>query len=74
MIKVPQNVSKDMMAEAIEQWIIGPRCKTKKAIFTEYMLVGSTFEEISEKFNYSSRHVQSIIHECENRIFPHLPG
>ena len=71
-MRVP-SVCKDAIIAVMDQWIIGRRAERDKAIYADHLFRGLTYEEIAEKFDMSSRQIQTIIHSCEAKVFSHLP-
>ena len=72
--KIPPDVSRDQIEEAIFQWMIGPRSERNRAIMYDLLFRGLTYEQAAEVHDMSDRQIRNIYKKCYNQIFKHLPG
>ena len=73
-MKIPPNVNRDQIEEAIFQWIIGSRSERDREIIYESLFKGLTYEQIAENHDMSDRQVATIVRRCCNIIFKHIPS
>jgi len=70
--KMPRNVSKEQVEDAIEQWIMGRNAERNKAIVSRHLFAGIKLEDLAEEFDLSRRRIWDIIDKNEDYIFKQL--
>ena len=58
----------------VDEWIIGFDAETRRAMLKRRLLDGITFERLAEEFGKSPRRTRTIIHDCEEILYRHIPG
>lgn len=61
-------VTKDMVCNNIEQYVIGRKAERNRAILYRRFVDGVCIEPLAEEFGMSVRQIQNIIHKYKNRI------
>ena len=63
------NLSRAEWVELIDLWIFN---ETDRAILKRRLLDGRTYEQLSEEFNYSDRHIKTRVYKAEKQLFKHI--
>lgn len=71
-MKIPDNIDKYDILDAIDRWIIGSKAKRNRAIITSRLIDGLTYEELAELYAMSDRRIKDIVYKCETTIFKHI--
>lgn len=71
-MKVPDNVSRSQLTEAIDEWVVGTNAERNRRLLKRRYIDGVKLEPLAEEFDLSWRQVQSIIAANETAIFEHL--
>lgn len=70
-MKVPDNVSRSQLTEAIDEWVVGTNAERNRRLLKRRYIDGVRLEPLAEEFDLSWRQVQSIIAANETAIFEH---
>ena len=71
-MKIPDNIDKYALLDAIDRWIIGKDAQRDRAIITRRLIDGIKYETLAEEFDLSVRHTKDIVYKCESKIFKHI--
>ena len=63
------DLSRDEIVWLIEQFIFSKR---DRALTYDRLIDGMTYEELSEKYFMSVRHIKSLIHKNKEIVFGHI--
>ena len=73
-MKIPDNVSRTDIINAIDEYIIGSHAERNRKLIYRRMIDGLTFEALAEEFDLSTTQTKTIVYQCQKRIFKHIPG
>jgi len=68
-----REIRRDVVEEAIHQWIIGRNAERDRAIVSRKLFDGITFERLAEEFGLSVRRTKTVVYRCYDIIFRHIP-
>ena len=54
------NINKEILSEAIDNYVIGYKAIRNRSILKDHYIDGLTFAEVAEKYEMSDRQVQKI--------------
>ena len=63
------NLSRDELQRAIDQWIFNER---HRAILSDRLFNGTTYERLAEKYGLSTQQVKNIVYKAMDRLEKHL--
>lgn len=67
-----RDIRRDVVDEAIHQWIIGRNAERDRAIVSRKLFDGITFEKLADEFDLSVRRTKTIVYRCYDIIFRHI--
>ena len=63
------NLSRREWVVLIDLWIFN---EIDRAILKRRLLDGRTYEHVAEEFNYSDRHIKTIVYKAVKQLFKHI--
>lgn len=63
------NLSRDELQRVIDQWIFNER---NRAILSDRLFNGTTYERLAEKYGLSTQQVKNIVYKAMDRLEKHL--
>lgn len=63
------NLSRDELQHVIDQWIFNER---HRAILSDRLFNGTTYERLAEKYGLSTQQVKTIVYKAMDRLEKHL--
>ena len=63
------NLSRDELQRVIDQWIFNER---HRAILSDRLFNGTTYERLAEKYGLSTQQVKTIVYKAMDRLEKHL--
>lgn len=73
MRKIPDDIRRSQIEEAIFEWMIGERSERNRSIMYDLLFLGLTDEQTAEKHGMSDRQIRNIYKENWNLILRHIP-
>lgn len=63
------DLSRSQIEHLIDEWIFSER---DRKVMKRRLLDGITFENLSEEFDLSVRHIKTIVYKNEEKLFKHI--
>lgn len=71
-MKIPENINRSDVEEAIHQWVIGQNGARDRVIMSRRIIDGITFESLAEEFEMSDRQIKNVVYKWQDVIFRHI--
>lgn len=68
-----REIQREKVEYAIYQWILGRNAERNRAIVSRRLFDGIKFEDLAEEFGLSVRRTKTIVYNCYDIIFRHIP-
>ena len=66
------DVSRDMIEEAADKWIVGRNAERNREIVKRRLIDGIRYEALADEFGLSVRHTKTIVYKYGDKVLSHL--